>query len=344
MTENAEFIPGLDDLEDVQDEKQLIDFNVNDANIALAAEEFKDVDAYKDIEAAKAAKKVLTKMRTTLAEAHKEQKAGALAYGRKLDGEKNRLLAAITAIEGPISKQLTDIKNEALIKEEARVAAIMEHIERLQSYSLERHDLDLEQIKERRANLAAEVFEADRYQEFLGDAKMAAEEADTKLRIVLQRELDAVEEREKLAVQQKEMAEQQEAMDKQQATMDAQAAATKADQDRRDEEAAAEQKAKDDERQAELNKQAEEQAAAQKVLDDEAAEKVRAAKAEEDAAAELAKAPDRDKLRDFATQIDKLIHDKPTMESQEGANTMLFAVGELITIVETVRECVEEMK
>ena len=37
-------------------------------------------------------------MRTKVADAHKEQKADALAFGRMLDGEKNRLTAAIAEI------------------------------------------------------------------------------------------------------------------------------------------------------------------------------------------------------------------------------------------------------
>lgn len=336
--ENVEFIASDEPTTEV------INFNVNDAAIAKAKEEFKDIDAYQDIDAAKEAKKVLTKMRTTLGEAHKEQKAGALAYGRKLDTEKNRLLAGINEIEDPISNQLTDIKNASAMAEEKRIAAIMSHIERLQSYSLDRHDLSVEQIKERRTNLATETFEEERYQEHLNDAKMAAEEADTKLRIVLQRELDADEERAKQAKIAEENAAATAELDKRQAEMDARdAEQKKADQVKEDARIAT-VNAENAERQAGLDKQAEELAAKQKVIDDAEAEKKREAAAEENRLAEMAKAPDRDKLEMFCRNIDHLVDNKPTMESQEGANTMLFAVGELITIAKTVRECVEEMK
>jgi hypothetical protein len=338
-TQNAEFIPAGD-----EPGTEVIDFNVNDARIAEVAEEYKEVDAYQDIDGAKAAKKVLTKMRTTLAEAHKEQKAGALAYGRRLDAEKNRLLGLIGEIENPIKEQLDAIKNAEELKEVERKLKIENHIERLNSYAYDRHDLSIDQIKERRANLALETFEDERYQERINDAKMAAEEADTKLRIVLQREMDAEEERAAQAKIAEENAARQAELDKRQAEMDAKEAAIKAEQDERDRTAREEQAKKDAERQAELDKQAEELAAKQKAIDDAAAEEERKAREEEEREAELAKAPDRDKLELFAAHIQNLIDNKPVMGSQEGVNTMLFATSELKALVNTIFECVEKMK
>jgi hypothetical protein len=334
---NAQFIPA-------GEKTQVIDFNVNDARIAEVREEFREVDAYQDIDGAKAAKKVLTSMRTTLGEAHKEQKSAALSHGRMLDGEKNRLLALIAVIEDPIKKDLADIKNADDIKEKARLAEIENHILRLQSYALDRHDLSLEQITERRSNLAKEALEEDRYQEQLGNAKMVAEEADTKLRIVEIREREAIVarvEQDKVAIEQ---ALRTAELDERQAIMDAENATRKAEQDKKDADARAEQTAKDAERQKELDALAANVAAAQKIMADERAVKEAIEQAKESREAQMARAPDRDKLLDYCVKIDTLIGSKPTMESQEGSNTMLFAIGELITIAKTVRECVEEMK
>jgi len=351
MTENSENQTHEDYIELDQEQspepeatRDVINFNVNDQRIAEVKEEFKDVDAYKDMDEAKAAKKVLTKMRTTLAEAHKEQKAESLAYGRKLDGEKNRLLELIAEVEDPISTQITAIKNAAIIKEEARVGEIMGHIERLQSYSLDRHDLNVAQIKERRLNLAAEPLTEEIYQEMLGEAKMAHEEADSKLRIVLQRELDAIEEKEKQDKIAAENAERQKKLDDRQTKMDAEEADRKKKQEERDATARKEQEEKDAERQAELDEQAEDQRKEQKRLDDIAEADLKQQEVEDEAAAARARAPDRDKLLDYANTIDQLVKVKPTMESQEGANTMLFATSHLIELAETIRKCVEEMK
>ncbi len=338
------FIPLDEEIPQTEAKQKVINFNVNDKRIAEAKELYKDVDANKDMDEAKAAKQVLTKMRTTLAEAHKEQKAESLEYGRTLDAEKNRLLALIAEIEDPIKQQIDRIKNAEIEAEEERVSIISEHLTRLESYALDRHDLNVEQIKERRANLAKEPLTEDRYQELLPQAKMAHEESDTKLRIVLQRELDAEAtkaEQDKIA---EDNAAKQKELDERQAGLDAQAESQRREQEQAAEDAAAEQKKKDDARQAELDKQAEENAAEQRRLDDIKAEEDRKVKAAEEAAADLLRAPDRDKLLHFARSLEELLGDKPVMESQEGANTMLFIEGQVIELAETIRKCVEEMK
>ncbi len=354
MTEKSaeHFIPGEDELDT---EQSVINFNVNDANIAKAKEEFKDVDAYKDMDAAKKAKKVLTKMRTTLAEEHKKEKAEALAHGRRLDAEKNRLLVLIAEVEDPISKQITDIKNAEAMKEEDRKAAISAHMDRLGSYAADRHDLNIEQIKEHRANLAKEPLTEEIYQEFLAEAKMVHEEADTKLRIVLQREEEAEDEREKLRKGAEDQAAQQRKLDEQQAGLEAQAEAQRREQEKKDAAARAEQKEKDDARQKELDKQAKEQAAAQKVINDEnvriaqeqADKEAAELKAQADADAEekrRAAAPDVDKLESLAKALEAIRDTRTTMQTEAGSYAMIQASDDLTATVATIRRLIEEMK
>lgn len=344
MTENSQnstdeqFIH-IDDSQDHADdsERALIDFNVNDAAIAEVRENFKDIDASKDMDEAKFAKKVLTKMRTTLAEAHKEQKAEALAFGRLLDAEKNRLLELIGEVENPIKKQIDDVVNAVALAEDARKGLIETHLQRLASYMLDRHDLSVEQIKERRENLAKEPLTEEIYQEFLGEAKMEHEEADSKLRIVLQRELDAEEERAKQAKVEEENAALRKELE------EATAANKKREDEQREydaEQARVAQEAAD----AEIAKQAEELAAQQKIIDDAEAERKAKAKLEEEAESALRRAPDREKLLHYAEMIDEMVKTKPVMESQEGANTMFVVVSDLTDLIQIIKDQVEEMK
>jgi hypothetical protein len=334
-TENQESVREDDDQDTL--ESRVITFSINDARIAEVKEDFKDIDAYKDLDAAKGAKKSLTKMRTTLGEAHKEAKADALAYGRRCDAEKNRLLELIAKIEDPITEQLDEIKNAATKIEEARVQKIMEGIEQVQAFALDRHDLTFDQLNERLDTLLRHKIDPEFFEEHTEDAENAKEVSESKLRIAIMNEetrLKEAAEKEELARKNKELQDQLNRQNAEQAERD-EAAKKVAD------ETAAEQKIKDDARQAELDKQAEEQAAAQKVLDDDAAKK--AQQEADDQAAELAaiQAPDKEKLTLFAQAIDHLVGAKPTLQSDAGNAILLDAVASLLqtkNYIETKRE------
>lgn len=333
--DNSKSVPEDDEQETI--ENMVVAFSVNDAAIAEIKEDLGAVDAYKDLDHAKAAKKTLTKMRTTLADAHKDAKADALAYGRRCDAEKNRLLVLIAEIEDPITEQLDEIKNAEAKAEEARVQKIMEGIEQIQAFALDRHDLTFDQLNERLDTLLALKVDPDFYAEHIEDAENAKEVSESKLRIAIMNEearLKEAAEKEELARKNKELQEQIQKNAEEQAERDK---AAKEEADR----IAVLQKIKDDERQAELDKQAEEQAARQKVLDDEAAAK--AQKEADDQAAELAaiQAPDKEKLTLFAQAIDHLVGSKPTLQSDAGNAILLDAVTSLLqtkSYIETKRE------
>lgn len=349
MSENQEFIP--DDGEDLEEKvKAIITFNINDQRIADAKEEFKGVDAYVDHAAAKKAKRVLTKMRTTLADSHKKVKAVALAHCQDVDAEKRRLLTLIGEIEDPISKQLTEIKEADDKKEEERLDAIMAGIERIQAFSLDRHTLNLEQLNERLAGLAEIEITEEIFQEHLDDAENARTVAESKLRI----EVGNAEERAEATRKQEETEEEnrqlREQLDAQKAKDDA-AAAEKRQQDDAD---AAEQRKKDDdeaaERKAEQDKRDEEQAAAQKVIDDENDRLQKIADDEEadrkqKEADDLAaiQAPDADKLALFGRHIQDLIDAKPVLQSDVGNAILLTTIANLIATLEDLRESAGEL-
>ena len=321
-------------------ETDVIEFNVNDARIAEIAEEFKEVDAYKDLPVAKAAKKTLTKMRTTLAEAHKDQKAEALAFGRRLDTEKNRLLDLIAEIEDPISQQLDEIKNKAALEEDERQQKIMAGIEQIQAFALDRHDLTIDQLEERLDTLRGFPITEKRFQEHIEDAEGAKEVAESKLRIAVMNEKERLEEEAKREATEAENKELRKKLDEQ--------AADQADRDAEAQQAAAlvaaEQKVRDDQRQAELDKQAEEQAAAQKILDDEQAEKERLEAEEYAAKIAAIQAPDVEKLELYAADIKTLIGNKPIMQVEETNEILLTVVASLIDVVNYIETKSEELK
>lgn len=347
----------------------VITWDINKARIADAAETFKDIDAYVDLDAAKKAKKVLTKMRTKLAEDHKETKAEALAFGRKVDAKKNEYLGLIKEIEDPISDQLTEIKEKAEREKQDRVDAITARIQSLSDYAEGRHSLTIDEMKQRRENLMAEDLTTDEgiaiYEEFLEQATMARDEAELKLRLAIDRETTRLKEEAEQAEQRAENERRQKELDDRQAQMDQEEADRNAKQDAEDAErkaaqkviddaAAAEQKEKDDKRQAELDKQAEQQRVENERI---ATENARLAKEkadkeesdrqeqEEREAAEraLRLAPDTDKLEAWAVEIDQCAAPS-SVESDEAQRVATLVIEKLQAVTQYIRNEARKMK
>ena len=338
-TENSEFIDS-DVLEEEGIATQVIKFDINDKRIAEAKEEFKDVDAYKDLAGAKQAKTALTKMRTALGEAHKEAKAGALAYGRRCDAEKNRLLEAIGLIEDPIKKAIDDIKNTADRIEQERVDAIMARLEQIQAFALDRHDLTLEQLNNRLDTLLLHQISEDGFQEMLEDAENAKEVAESKLRIAIMNEEARLKEAEEKAELERRNQKLQEELEE---SRKANEERDRKDREYREEQERVQREA-DDKRQKELDEQAEELAAAQKKIDDEQAEKDRIAAEEKAAKIAAIQAPDVEKLELYAADIKTLIDNKPTMQVEETNEIMLSAIASLIEVARYIETKAGELK
>ena len=339
--ENADFIPADDEQESL--ENRVIKFSINDKRIAEVKEEIGEVDAYKDIDHAKKAKKTLVKMRSALADAHKEAKADALAYGRRCDAEKNRLLEQIAEIEDPISEQLTAIKEAEAREEEQRLAKIMEGIEQIQAFALDRHDLTFDQLNERLDTLLSLNVDPDFYAEHTEDAENAKEVAESKLRIAIMNEetrLKEEAERKRVEEENAELKRKLEAAEAAQKEADEKAAKEQAEKD-------AEDKRKADIK-AEAERKAREKAEAEaKALREEKEERERK-EAEDAAAAEAAalaaiQAPDKDKLGNFATHIGDLIELKPVLQSDLGNDILLEAVASLLQIKTYIEKRREEL-
>lgn len=334
---------------------QIIEWNVNDQAIAEVAEKCKEVDAYKDLDTAKLAKKALTKMRTALGDAHKETKAEALAFGKKCDTEKNRLLAKIREIEDPISAQLDEIKNAELAKEQGRLDAIEEAINRIEAHAADRYSLDLIQLEARQESLEAIEITDEVFQEQVERATITKQDAEMKLRLAVDAEHTAIKEKADADAQAEENRLLKEKLQK----IEDEQAAINAETKRIADEEAAAQKVIDDARQAELDKQQAEIDAEKKRIRDaneaqaaaDAKEKADAEAAEEaervaEEAAKLAalQAPDLDKVLTFAALTKELIEAKPVMGSTKGADIMLDAIANLIEIEHDLLTRAEELK
>lgn len=341
-------------------EQNVIAWNINDQRIAEAKEEFKDVDASKDLPGAKKAKKALTKMRTQLTEAHKEAKAEALAFGRTLDSEKNRLLADIKLIEDPISDALDEIKNREAREEGARIEIINNALENIQSFAAQRHDMDLDELQAAQKALNELQISEPVYQEFFEAAENYKEDGQIKLRIAISRETDRIKEERKQEQIRIDNEERQAALDAQQKAIDDQNAEIKANQDRLDQLArdkaaeelederkaqAEEQRLIDEENARERKRQAKEQ----KNIDDENAAILERRLAEEaeqsakdEAARKLRLAPDSDKLERLAKEIEEI--PLPQLESDEANRVAILVVEKMKPVIEYIRNEARKMK
>ena len=85
-------------------------YSPTEAALALLAEKYKDatydLTTVKGDKAARAARKELTGLRTSLEAKRKQLKAPALEYSRRIDSEAARITNAIAALEDPISDQI----------------------------------------------------------------------------------------------------------------------------------------------------------------------------------------------------------------------------------------------
>ena len=323
---------------------QVIAWSVNDAHIAKIKEELGEVDAYKDLDGAKAAKKTLTKMRTTLAEAHKETKAEALAFGRKCDAEKNRLLALILEIEDPISEQLDEIKNAEKRKEEERLALIEENLDKIRALTEDRHELETEELEARYKQSQGIEITEDIFQEFTDQAHTLLEDAQMKLRIAINKAKEAAEEAERQAEIARKNQEEADRLAKEREEFEAQQREAREKQEAEDAERRKREQAEQDAKAEELRKQQEEidrQKAEQEEAERKKAEEEAAAQAEKD---RLARAPDAEKLEAFANDLDAAIKAKPMMATQEANNVLLHVCAGLIEIVGELRRMTEELK
>lgn len=331
MTEKSaeDFIPGEDELDAP---KVVVNFNVNDARIAKAKEEFKDIDASNDFDGAKQAAKVCQKMRATLTDAHKLQKADALEVCRVLDAEKRRLMGLIAEVEDPIKAQIEDIEQREKLKELTRIDEITYRIETIRDYGLNLDGMSVIELQETQELLAKLELDSQ-FEEFLVEAEGAKAESESRLRIAINKAQAREEEEAKLEQQRKDQAEQQEKLDAQQRKLDEQVR----EQEEREREIseAREQRVELADKQAALDKQKAEQ--------DERDRAEREAKEAEEADRRRAElAPDKEKLTQMATRLTNFM--LPDVESQQAKDVLIYVRSELKALIDNIKHYAGEME
>jgi hypothetical protein len=205
-----------------------------------------DLTTTKGDKEARAARLELVTLRTSLEKKRKEFKAPALAFGKKIDSEAERVTAEIVKLESFIDQQIkADEDRRAAEKAERdrieaeRVKAIQDKITAIRGFVAKCQDISAERI----ANGIELVSKVDTgahvFFEFADQAQAAKDETVKAMRDMLEaakaREAEAARvdaqrlENERIAEQNRIQAE---AMAKQQAELDKAAAAIKAEQDR----------------------------------------------------------------------------------------------------------------
>lgn len=322
--------------------KHVIEYNITDAALAELAEKHKDVDAHKDYDAAKLAAKECQQLRKGLEEKRVELKADALAYGRAVDGEANRIKAAIVKVEQPIKDQITEIDNAEKIKEEKRVATIESYLGVLRAYGHDTEGKTLAELQAWQEQLNELEITEEIYQEFREQAAGAKAESESRLRIAITRKQAAEEEAAALEEQRKAQAEEQEKLDAQRKEIEEGQRKLREQQEEQERKAAAEQAEKDAERQkeldaqqAEIDKQREEQEAKEQAEREQAEAEAAAARA-----AELA--PDKEKLERLANIIEAT--ELPAVASQQAVDVLSYVKSELKAVAHNVRHYAGEME
>ncbi|MEE9158950.1 MAG: hypothetical protein V3U60_11250 [Gammaproteobacteria bacterium] len=175
------------------EDTQVIEFGITDTALAELKERLIGVDAADDYDLAKTALKECQQLRKKLTESHKEKKAKALAFGRGLDTEKNRIMGKIKEVEDPIKETKDAIDKEAERKEVSRIAEIRVRIGEIQSLG---DDLFARDIKDMEARLArlSEIDVDQSFDEFFHEAKSEHSSSTTTLKsAIMERKARAAE-------------------------------------------------------------------------------------------------------------------------------------------------------
>lgn len=322
--------------------KHVIEYNITDAALTDLAERHKDVDAHKDYDTAKVAAKECQQLRKGLEEKRVELKKDALEYGRAVDGEANRIKAAIVKVEDPIKDQLKEIDDAEKIKEDQRLAMLEAQLAVLRAYGTETEDKTLAELQAWQDDLAAIEITEEIFQEAREQAVGAKAESESRLRIAINRKQAAEEEAARLEEQRKTQAEQQEKLDAQQAEIEEGQRKLREQQEAADTTAREEQEAKDAERQAELDAQ-------QAEIDKQNAEREEQENQErEKAEAEAAQArseelaPDKEKLERLANIIEAT--ELPAVASQQAEDVLTYVRSEIKAIAGNIRHYAGELK
>lgn len=153
-----------------------------------------DVSTPKALKLAKENRQEMVKFRTTVEAVRKTSKAEALAYGRLVDSEAER----ITAIAAPIEKAYTDAIEAQERREQARKDALTLRIEEIRATPMRMLGKEIARIEQ--AIEALGTLPAD-FQEFQAQAEQVAADALTTLQSMAEKERELQRQRDALEAQ-----------------------------------------------------------------------------------------------------------------------------------------------
>lgn len=251
----------LQDRAEIHGTTVLVEYNKTEAGLAALREDLKgktyDLATTKGNEAARADRLRCVTLRTTLEKTRKAFKAPALAYGKKIDAEAERITAEIEALEKPIDEQIRadearrEAEREAKRQAEAaRVQAHEANIARIHAFLPACNGKDSTRIT-RGMELLGEFEPDGTWEEFEDRGKQAKAETLAAMKVIYDRTKAAEDAAAALEAQRQEqervaaeLAKQQDEINRQRAELERQqraiieaAEAERAEQARRSQEA-----------------------------------------------------------------------------------------------------------
>lgn len=331
----------------MNDETQVIEYGITDAALADLKTRLSGIDASEDYDLAKTSLKECQQLRKKLTDAHRDKKAEALAFGRRLDTEKNRIMGKIKEVENPIKETKDAVDQAAERKEASRIVNIRIRIGEIQSFG---DNLFARDIKDMEAGLArlAEIDVNESFAEFFHEAKAEHSSATTTLKSAIMERKARAEEAEQL---EKQRAEQEaedarlEAVRKKQEEVARKLQEKQDEIDKRQREdqqeiARKQQKVQDkiDADRREVEKQIEQQKAAEAAV---VAERERLAKEQAEAEKAERLKPDTEKLLMLAVAIEDT--KMPTVNSDEAQFVIAETRESLAMVATELRRSTKEL-
>jgi len=184
-------------------ETQIIEYGITDAALADLKDRLTGIDATENYDLAKTSLKECQQLRKKLTDAHKEKKSDALAFGRRLDTEKNRIMGKIKEVEDPIKETKDAVDQEAERKETARIEDFKARIDDIRSLGSELSGMSVADLEAQFTRLS-EIDINESFEEYLRLAKSEYAVSNTNLNNAINTAKAVVAEAERLEKQRKE--------------------------------------------------------------------------------------------------------------------------------------------
>jgi len=327
------------------EEKQVVVYDITDAAIAKMENLYMGLtvsgpDDETGFKAVHKARKVVKFHRVNVEKRRKELKADALAWGRKVDGEANRIKDLLEPIETHLTAQEKIVTDEKKRIEEAEAKAFQEKIDErvmtLSNYSTDRFNANIPYQK-------IAIMSDEEWNEYHSKVMQGWHEHQEKIaeekRIEAERKAAENELLEKVRAEQEkvvaQLAEKQAKIDAEKAEIEAERAKFKAEQDKAEREKAI--------------KETEERARLQAIADEKARVEREAEEAEEKAAAEKAEAerisallPDKEKAIAWVESMRDSIPKIPAIKDRAIALLVVTALDEIKSVLDGLHRDIEE--